>query len=152
MTHRFDPEILELIPHREPMLLINQIVNLTANRSETLVVIDEQTPFVTEHGVASWIGLEYMGQTSALMAGFQEREGLCEPQLGFLMGSRKYQSDVEYFTLEQTLRVICEEGALVGSSLANFNCTILNADTDAVLASASLSVFRRPLNDIKASN
>ena len=145
MTHRFDAQILELIPHREPMLLINRLVSVSAKRSEALVTIDTDTPFVSEHGVPSWIGLEYMGQTAALIAGFQEREGLCEPQLGFLMGSRKYHCEVEYFALHQPLRVICEEGALVGSSLANFNCTIQHADTEQLLAVASLSVFRRPL-------
>ncbi len=147
MTDRFDPEILELIPHREPMLLINRIVELSANRSETLVTIDVDTPFASEQGVPAWIGLEYMGQTSALIAGFQEREGLCEPQIGFLMGSRKYDTKVSHFLLGQNLRVICEEGALVGSSLANFNCTIRHAGNDEELATASLSVFRRPLSE-----
>ncbi len=145
---RFDPEILTLIPHREPMLLINHIVRLSAQRAETLVTIDEQTPFVNSHGVPAWIGLEYMGQTSALIAGFQEREGLCEPQLGFLMGSRKYQSQVDHFSLGQTLRVSCDEGALVGTSLANFNCALHVADTGVELATATLSVFRRPLAEL----
>ncbi len=146
MTARFDPDIFDLIPHREPMLLINHIVNLNAQRSETLVLIDEQTPFIAAHGVPAWIGLEYMGQTAALIAGYQEQQGLCEPHLGFLMGSRKYASNVDYFALHKTVRVVCEEGALVGNSLANFNCTISDAKSANVLATASLSVFRKPLN------
>lgn len=152
---RFDSEIFSLIPHREPMLLINSIVQLSADRSETLVLIDAQTPFMGDNlgvrGVPAWIGLEYMGQTSALIAGYQEREGLCEPHLGFLMGSRKYQSNVDQFTLGQTLRVICEQGTLVGTSLANFNCRIENSESGVELANASLSVFRRPLNDINTA-
>lgn len=149
MTTRFDPEIFDLIPHREPMLLINRILDLSARRAETLVKIDTDTPFATTLGVPSWIGLEYMGQTSALIAGFQEREGLSEPQLGFLMGSRKYHSAADHFVLHQDLRIICEEGALVGSSLANFNCTIHQVSSDQLIASASLSVFRRPLEDMQ---
>lgn len=147
MSSRFDPDIFDLIPHREPMLLINKIVDLSATRSETLVLIDQHTPFIGENGVPAWIGLEYMGQTSALIAGYQERAGLCEPHLGFLMGSRKYSSHVDYFAPPKTLRVVCQEGVLVGTSLANFNCTISEAESDTILAEASLSVFRRPLNE-----
>ncbi len=130
------------------MLLINSIVELSAKRAETLVLIDSDTPFFDGQGVPAWIGLEYMGQTSALIAGYQEREGLCEPQLGFLMGSRKYQTSVQQFSEGRVLRVSCDEGALVGTSLANFNCRIADADSEQELANASLSVFRRPLSEV----
>jgi len=143
---RFDPEILALIPHRQPMLLINQLLSVSANSSQALVVIDEQTPFFQNgYGVPAWIGLEYMGQTSALIAGHQRREGLLEPHLGFLMGSRKYQSRVAYFKDQQLLVVSCKEAALVGDSLATFSCTINDEDSGQEIASALLSVFRRPL-------
>lgn len=164
MSNRFDPDIFELIPHRPPMLLINRIVTLNEKYSETIVLIDSLAPFSTPAGVPSWIGLEYMGQTSALIAGYQEQKGFCEPQLGFLMGSRKYTSTVDYFTNDNALRICCEQGALVGSSLANFNCTISstiypadpendsNADSSQILATASLSVYRRPLAEIAKDN
>jgi len=153
MTQRFDKEILALIPHRPSMLLINQLINLSANRSEARVLIDDKAPFFEDkRGVPAWIGLEYMGQTSALIAGFQEREGLCKPHLGFLMGARKYQTKVDYFSPEQTLRVVCEEAALVGESLATFRCTIHRENSDDPLATANLSVFRRPLDaEIKST-
>ena len=144
---RFDSEILDLIPHREPMLLINHLLNVSANASEALVVVDQKTPFYqTENsGVPAWIGLEYMGQTSALIAGHQRREGLIEAHLGFLMGVRKYQTNVPYFNQGENLVVLCEEAALVGDSLATFNCTIRTQKNSQELATAMLSVFRRPL-------
>ena len=146
MSERFDDEILALIPHRPPMLLINQLISLDASRSEARVLIDRDTPFFTPHlGVPAWIGVEYMGQTSALIAGYQERKGLCEPQLGFLMGARKFRSSVEYFSPDEALHVECDEAALVGESLATFSCTIRQERSNKVLATANLSVFRRPL-------
>ena len=148
MKQRFDPEIKQLIPHREPMLLINHLVEVTAQRSQSRVLIDSQTPFfVSGRGVPAWIGLEYMGQTAALIAGFQQREGLTSPHLGFLMGSRKYRSAVDYFAPDTELTIICAEAALVGESLATFNCTINTHGSDEPLAEAMLSVYRRPMDE-----
>jgi len=146
MSARFDDEIFTLIPHRPPMLLINQLISLDANRSEARVLIDSETPFYfAGQGVPAWIGVEYMGQTSALIAGYQEREGLCEPHLGFLMGARKFQSSVDFFAPDESLLVACKEAALVGESLATFSCTIRQERSNKVLVTANLSVFRRPL-------
>jgi len=143
---RFDPKVLEMIPHREPMLLINKLESVDQKRSKASVIIDSETPFYQQgKGVPAWIGLEYMGQTAALIAGHQVLEGLSEPHLGFLMGSRKYETTVEYFEPESKLIIVCEEAALVGESLATFNCTISNFHTDAILATALLSVFRKPI-------
>ncbi len=145
-TSRFDAEILALIPHREPMLLINQLRHVSANASSALVVIDHHAPFFQiDKGVPTWVGLEYMGQTSALIAGHQRREGLIDAHLGFLMGARKYHADVPYFSAGDNLLVQCQEAALVGDSLATFNCTISGELSGRELATAMLSVFRRPL-------
>ena len=146
MSERFDPKIKQLIPHREPMLLINALLDVTQQSSESRVVIDAETPFATKQGVPAWIGLEYMGQTAALIAGQQQREGLCQPHLGFLMGSRRYQTNVDFFHLGRTLCVRCEQAALVGESLATFSCTISDETTGEQLATALLSVYRRPLD------
>ena len=143
---RFDSEVLTLIPHREPILLINQLCKVSARSSQARVIVDEYTPFYQSlKGVPAWIGLEYMGQTSALIAGHQRREGLIEPHLGFLMGARKYRTQVPYFNAGENLIVSCEEAALVGDSLATFNCTISKEQNGQELATAMLSVFRRPL-------
>lgn len=140
-----DPQILELIPHRPPMLLINKIQSLNETGSQAIVVIDSDAPFVQPNGVPSWVGLEYMGQTAALIAGYQLREGLTKPHLGYLLGSRNYSAEQAYFDLGSQLLVSCTEAALVGDSLATFDCTIENNESKQVLAKASLSVFRKPL-------
>ncbi|MBX2849937.1 MAG: hypothetical protein KTR16_16550 [Acidiferrobacterales bacterium] len=140
-----DPEILELIPHRPPMLLINKISALDQNSSQAIVTIDANAPFVESQGVPSWIGLEYMGQTAALIAGYQLREGLTQPHLGFLLGTRNYRAEQAYFNIDSELLVSCQEAALVGDSLATFDCTIQSRDDMQILATANLSVFRKPI-------
>ena len=153
-----ETEIYDLIPHRPPMLLINKIVSLTQNSSESIVIINEKTPFYQNDylqdkaddkiaGVPSWIGLEYMGQTAALIAGYQLREGLTQPHLGFLLGCRNYTAMESVFKNNSELLVSCEQGALVGDSLATFNCHIYDSKSKHELANASLSVFRKPITN-----
>jgi len=147
VSSRFDQEVLQLIPHRPPMLLINQLVEVDEKHSEALVVIDSHTPFFQPAlGVPAWIGLEYMGQTAALIGGYQQSRGTGKPQMGFLMGARNYQSSVQNFTEGETLRVVCQEAAQLGESLATFNCTISAVSSNENMASGILSVFRKPLD------
>lgn len=145
ITARFEPKILELIPHRPPMLLINKILSLSDKTSSAEVIIDQQTPFFeTNSGVPAAIGIEFMGQTAALIAGHQALNNPAEAKLGFLLGTRKYQSTVAYFKEDTVLEVSCIEGAMVGETLASFNCEIRYKDSSEIIATASLSVLRKP--------
>ena len=144
MTERFAQTLYELVPHRPPMLLINEVVAVDARSSSARVMIDSQASFYQAGaGVPTWIGLEYMGQTAALIAGYQLKHGLVEPHLGFLLGTRHYQTQLDYFAENSTLRVSCQEKALVGDSLATFDCSICYDGQADNLATATLSVFRK---------
>ncbi|MGH1439450.1 MAG: hypothetical protein ACRBBR_05000 [Cellvibrionaceae bacterium] len=141
---RFNQEIFELLPHRQPMLLINDIVDINQSDSSAITYIDSEAPFFeSDKGVPAYIGLEYMGQTAALIAGYQLKHGLVESHLGFLLGTRAYKSTVAYFKAGSVLLIECKEKAVVGDSLATFDCSIRYQDDDAILATANLSVFRK---------
>ncbi len=151
MDARFDHRLFELIPHRPPMLLINNVLTVDETSSSALVKVDSDASFFESNkGVPSWVGLEYMGQTAALIAGHQLQQGLVSPHLGFLLGTRAYSATCDYFDAG-VLKVSCKEKAVVGDGLATFECMIENYNDDAqqttTLATAILSVFRRPLNE-----
>ena len=144
---QFDPQIIELIPHRPPMLLINSIQSLDNRTSSARVDVNENVPFFEEGmGVPSWIGLEYMGQTAALIAGYQQRAGLLDPHLGFLLGCKRYEAQVECFAAQANLLVECVQTALVGESLVTFDCTITDINSEQEIALGCLSVFRKATN------
>ena len=144
VTPRFDPEILELIPHRPPMLLINKILSVDSKKSSAEVFIDQETPFFEKDlGVPACIGLEFMGQTAALIAGHEVKNEPSEAKLGFLLGTRKYQSTTAYFKENSALEIECTEGAMVGETLASFNCEIRYKNNPEIIATASLSVLRK---------
>jgi len=147
--NRFDRRLFDLIPHRPPMLLINNILQVDKTSSSARVIVDELAPFYEENkGVPAWIGLEYMGQTAALIAGHQQELGTVGPHLGFLLGTRTFKTSCDYF-VPGRYRVFCEEQALVGDGLATFTCSIEtepeSASEPLCLATASLSVLRRPI-------
>jgi predicted hotdog family 3-hydroxylacyl-ACP dehydratase len=141
---RFDAKILTLLPHRPPMLLINKIVEVNSSSASAIAFIDDQASFYQNgRGIPSWIGLEYMGQTAALIAGYQLEHDLVKPHLGFLLGARRYLTEVEFFLPNKNLLINCNEIAVVGDSLATFDCTIRHIDSDKVIVNANLSVYRQ---------
>lgn len=149
---RFDPELFDLVPHRPPMLLINRIESIEDTSSSATVLIDHETPFFEpDKGVPSWIGLEYMGQTAALIAGRQLKRGVLQAHLGILLGSRNYTAAQAYFSPAIDLRVACQQTAMVGESLVTFRCTIHSLDGKLPLAEASLSVLRNAADPNKTN-
>lgn len=125
------------------MLLLNRVVAVDDVSAQSLVFIDEEALFFDHgKGVPTWIALEYMGQTSAMIAGYQNLRQSVEPRLGFFLGTRLFDANCEYFEPESILHVRCRENALVGETLANFDCSVSLQGSNTTLASASISVFR----------
>jgi len=143
-----DAQLYSLIPHREPMLLIDKVIERGDNFSKSEINITTKSSFFEKHrGVPAWIGVEYMGQTAALIAGHQLQQGKVTPHLGLLLGTRKYEAKVSWFCDGDILRVHCSEIAVVGDQLANFLCEIYRQQDQVLCATAKLSVFRKPLNE-----
>ncbi len=68
----------ELIPHSEPMILIDELVEATSDHASAKVTIREDSMFSNAAGgVPAWIGIEYMAQTVSAFAGMEaNRRGL----------------------------------------------------------------------------
>ena len=143
-------QLFSLLPHRPPMLLLNRVIAVDNKKSEAEVIITADSPFfIADKGVPAWIGIEYMGQTAALIAGYQQqKQPKKELQLGFLLGTRRYSAHVDWFFSGKPLYIYCEEEAIVGDSLATFSCRI---EADQVLAQANLTVYRKAIGEKKNS-
>ncbi|MFK7859943.1 MAG: hypothetical protein AB8B64_14030 [Granulosicoccus sp.] len=142
-------QLLELLPHREPMLLLDELVHVDALSGSALVHVAENSTFcIPGKGVPSWVGLEYMGQTAALIGGYQQQSGNLDNHTGFLLGSRQFKTTVSRFTIGTTLRIHCTQSALVGATLATFTAEIHLHQSSNIspVATAVLSVFRQPVS------
>jgi len=129
------------------MLLLDELVHVDASSGSALVHVTKNSTFcIPDRGVPSWVGLEYMGQTAALIGGFQQRSGVLNDHTGFLLGSRQFSTTLSSFTVGTSLRIHCEQSALVGATLATFTARIhLNESIKLPpIATAVLSVFRQP--------
>lgn len=145
----FDDKVWQYLPHRPPMLLVNHLVEVENTAAQSEVLINDEAPFFNRKSkiIPAWVGIEYMGQTAALIAGYQLEQGTTGPHLGFLLGTRNYSTTVPHFKENSKLLVKCSEKAVVGEGLATFDCAIYIDNEQEPAATASLSVFRRPIED-----
>ena len=147
------PTIETLLPHEAPMILIDKMMSVEALSVHCRVTITDQSPFfdVNDQGVAGWIGLEYMAQTIAAWSGYHSLQKNEKSPIGFLLGSRRYESQRSLFKKGVTLDIFASQ-LLEDKGMAVFSCEIKEGET--VLASSQLNVFVPPqekLNEMLGS-
>lgn len=128
----------ELLPHGAEMTLIDRLTEYTPQRSIATVTVTKNGPFVVGSGVPAWVGIEYMAQTIAAHAGFEARLRGERPAIGFLLGTRAYESEVGEFPVGSTLTITVEP-VVMEARLAAFQCAIA---TDHVLARAVVNTYQ----------
>lgn len=131
-----------VLPHSAPMILLDELISYNEEGGQCGVTISPQAPFYNEETqtVASYIGTEYMAQSIAAYAGALALDNGDAVKIGFLIGTRKYQTYVSEFKLGQTLRVSVTKLYQEESGLSVFDCRI--EDGSELLAEAKLNVFQ----------
>ena len=84
----------ELLPHRPPMLLIDEIIDWGAQHASAALTIRPDTLFLEGDRVPAHIGIEYMAQTCGAWAGAVARESGLAPRRGYLLGDDFTAADV----------------------------------------------------------
>lgn len=129
--------VADVIPHRLPMALIDDLVDLNIeDRSlkASFVVRPEWT--------GNWVAIEYMAQTAAALAGVFDRLENAETPArpGFLLGTRRLTLNLPQFTVgaRYSATAHCE---FSDAEAASFACKIYSPDGEEV-ASAILNAYR----------
>ncbi|KZN50435.1 ApeP family dehydratase [Pseudoalteromonas luteoviolacea] len=136
--NRYD--INQLIAHRAPMALLSRLVEYDKQQAIGEVTLNAQSTFMTEQGVASYVGIEYIAQAIAALAGANALDAGQEVDIGFLLGTRKYQAQCAHFQAGKTLRIHVTQVHQDESGLALFDGQILcGGDT---VAAAQIKVFQ----------
>ncbi len=99
------PRVEELVPHRPPMLLIDEVVEALPEGIRTRVHLTPYSPFMTPSGIGSAMGLEYLAQSAAAWFGVLSRQSGGAPRAGMLVACRSYEATVAFFDAGQTLDV-----------------------------------------------
>ncbi|MDN3640793.1 hypothetical protein QWY82_18485 [Simiduia curdlanivorans] len=131
--------IIDLVPHDLPMSLLDEVISVSENALMAKVSVHSQSLFLEAEGVPALVGIEYMAQAIAAFAGFQALSQGGQVSLGFLVGTRKFLSNVDFFAVDSSLWVRVERVVSGDNGLSVFECTIKGEN---VAVNANLNVFQ----------
>ena len=137
-----DWPLAELLPHAGDMILIDQVLSFDEEQIHTRMTVKPGGLFNREDGsLPAWVGIELMAQTVAAFAGCRAREEGRAVELGFLLGSRKFECNVDHFPVGSELTLHGRRSLEDDNGMGVFECHI---DAPGIHASARLNVFKPP--------
>ncbi len=132
----------ELLLHREPMLLIDRLVDIGAE----FVACEWQagkSAFAEPDGrIPAYTGIETMAQCIGVHAGARAKVRGLGPPLGYLLGTRHFKTSVAYFEPGITYTATCTELVRDSQGMGSFACELTAGGER--LASANLAVLEHP--------
>ncbi|GLP97041.1 hotdog family protein [Paraferrimonas sedimenticola] len=134
------PDIVELVPHRGPMLLLNRVIWAQEKSICCEVDISPQSTFFLPDlaAVPCHIGIEYMAQCIAALAGVEYWRAKKPIPIGLLLGGRRYQSNGQSFSAGTKLNIFAEE-LIRDGAMGVYQCRIeLNGQQ---LASCQINTY-----------
>lgn len=138
--------IADVVPHGGDMRLLDDMLELDDERIVCTAVIRADGLFSDSDGCfPAWAGVELMAQSVAAWAGAHALNEQRPIRLGFLLGTRQYECNVDRFPVGCTLRIEAERAFHDESGMGSFACRI---EAPGIEAQARLSVFSPPDADL----
>jgi predicted hotdog family 3-hydroxylacyl-ACP dehydratase len=134
------PDIEALIPHRDPMRLVDRVIAIEDEGVAVQATVPASGPFVAPGAdPPGYVVIEMMAQTIGAWNGWQRLRHDHEPQIGYLLGTRRFRCVRMTLAPGMALRI---DARLVFSDgeMACFACTA-SEDGAAPFAEATLNVF-----------
>lgn len=134
--------VADVVPHRAPMVLIDQLLAHDTDTLLTQININALSPYFDEtlNGVPNYVGIEYMAQSIAALAGVEAKSRGEDIRVGFLLGTRKLKMHSAYFALGESYQTRVSRLYQEETGLAVFDCQIYHGDT--IIAEANVNVFQ----------
>jgi predicted hotdog family 3-hydroxylacyl-ACP dehydratase len=130
--------IEKLVLHAKPMLLLDSVLESTQNYLVCALSVREDGLFDTNGQVPALVGIEYMAQTVAAFSGMEAVQRQEEPRLGFLLGTRKFTSNVPELPCGTALTVKAVRVIQASDGMAAFECSV---EGESVKQTATLTVY-----------
>lgn len=133
--------IEDLLPHAGDMVLLDHLLEYGEDYAVSSIKVTPQSRFY-EHdidGIHSSIGLEWMAQTIAAVAGIAALSNNKPVKVGFLLGTRRYKPVKPVFGNQNEYIVRVKQLYHEDNGLGAFECVISEGDT--LVAEAKLNVF-----------
>jgi predicted hotdog family 3-hydroxylacyl-ACP dehydratase len=136
------PSIAALLPHRPPMILLDEAIAWDGACLTAAVTIRRSSLFCETDGVPGYVGIEYMAQTCAAFAGAEALAAGKPVRIGYLLGTRAYRIDQPWFRIGDRLTILVAP-IYRDEAMGNFDCSIEIASKP--VAQAQLTVYHPPL-------
>ncbi|WP_435634614.1 hotdog family protein [Pseudomonas solani] len=136
-----DWPIAELVPHAGDMILIDRVLRFGDEDVETTATVRPGLFSQDDGSLPAWVGVELMAQSIAAYAGCQARQAGQPVELGFLLGTRNFQCDVDRFPAGVELHIRATRTLQDDNGMGVFECQL---GGPGIAAFARLNVFRPP--------
>lgn len=147
MTEHY--RLQDLLAHESPMLLLTELVSVEEEGACCKALVTKENPFADENGnLPGWVGIELMAQTIAVWGGRLSIDEQRDSRIGFLLGTRKYESLVESFPLGAEL-VVTATLIIRDGSMGVFQCVI--SQEDKVVARSQVNAFMPNKKQLQAA-
>ncbi|WP_300651960.1 hotdog family protein [Pseudomonas sp.] len=134
--------IAELLPHAGDMILLDEVLRFAEDDVETRLTVRPGGLFNQADGsLPAWVGIELMAQSVAAYAGCQARQIGVPVALGFLLGTRNFQCNVERFPAGSELHIQAQRSLQDDNGMGVFECHLRGPG---IHAPARLNVFCPP--------
>lgn len=132
--------IAELLPHAGDMILLDGVCRFDDDSLEAIATVRPGGPFNDADGsLPAWVGVELMAQAIAAYAGCHARQRGVPIEMGFLLGTRKYECNAERFPAGSLLTLRALRSLQDDNGMGVFECHL---DGPGLHAQARLNVYR----------
>lgn len=132
------PPVVELIPHRPPMLLLDRVLSFEGGQVVCGARPTHACIFARQGAIPGVALLEYMAQASAACLALERPHGAGARARGLLVSARHFSLECTEVACDTELVVVALLTAAAGPA-ASFACRVDSAG--AKLASAELTVY-----------
>ena len=137
MTDTF-PAFEDLVPHAEPMVLLDSMVRWEPGEAECALHLREDAPFVADGAVDCLICIEYMAQAVAACLGYEAFRGGDGVRVGMIIACKSFDLHAPSIAVGSDVRVRVKR-VRGNEMLSHFNGEV---EVDAeVVSSATMTLF-----------
>ncbi|MCK5829717.1 MAG: 3-hydroxylacyl-ACP dehydratase [Methylococcales bacterium] len=133
-----DINVADILPHAGQMMLLDKVLEYDQQRMVVETKVCNDGLFGDEKTVPAWLGIEYMAQAVAAHGGMIRYLAGKPINIGFLLGTRRYNSNTSTFNVGVVLTVTVER-LIEDQGLSAFDCQIIGKGVD---VSAKLNVYQ----------
>ncbi|MHB8136885.1 MAG: hypothetical protein ACYDGO_00680 [Smithellaceae bacterium] len=98
-------DIESLIPHREPIKVITEVIEITDEGGSAAAVVNERWPLCDGQAVNSIVLIEAIAQTSALVEGYKRKISGKDAIKGWLVGIKTAEFKTDKVALDTRITV-----------------------------------------------